>query len=331
MQRIRPIMLGLVGDSATGKSTLSAGLAQILGPERVTILSADDYHKYDRRERAILGITPLHPDCNYLDILAQHLHLLRRGQPILKPVYDHSTGTFTRPEYVQPRQFVIVDGLLAFSTPQLRSAFDVKVFLDPPEELRRLWKIQRDVSKRGYTVEQVLQELERREYDAATFIRPQRRYADIVVRFTPPPGVPPEEAGGRLQAQLLLRPTLPHPDITQIRCLGLDRCILPHHLIRLRLARDEGRPVDVLEIDPDVSAVDAQELEACIWANLPGDVPHPYPETIGWYTHGHDSAHSHPLALTQVLLAYHMLYPVAQSVTSEVDSSPFEEVFNDRP
>ncbi len=328
MLRTRPIMLGVVGDSATGKSTLSAGLAQILGPERVTILSADDYHKYDRRERAVLGITPLHPDCNYLDILAQHLHLLRRGQPILKPVYDHSTGTFTRPEYVQPRQFVIVDGLLAFHTPQLRSAFDVKVFLDPPEELRRLWKIQRDVTKRGYTIEQVLQELERREPDAAAFIRPQRRYADIVVRFTPPSGVSPDTAGGRLQAQLVLRPTLPHPDITSIPCVGLDRCILPRHYVRLHLERDYGRPVDVLEIDPDISDADAQELEHCIWANLPGDVPHPHPEAIGWYSRGHDAAHSHPLALTQVLLAYHMLYPMAHGQENREPLPMLEEVLN---
>lgn len=330
MRHTRPIMLGLVGDSATGKSTLSAGLAQILGPERVTILSADDYHKYDRRERAILGITPLHPDCNYLDILAQHLHLLRRGQPVLKPVYDHSTGTFTRPEYVQPRQFVIVDALLAFWTPQLRAAFDVKVYLDPPEELRRLWKIQRDVTKRGYTLEQVLQELERREPDSAAFIRPQRRYADIVVRFTPPPGVSPADAGGRLQAQLVLRPTLPHPDITSIPCVGLDRCILPRHYVRLQLERDAGRPVDILEIDPDISDAHAQELERCIWAHLPGDMPHPHPEAIGWYSRGHDAAHSHPLALTQVLLAYHMLYLVSQRNASEFDSPPFEEVFDGR-
>ena len=60
----------------------------------VTHVCTDDYHRYDRRQRAELGITPLHPDCNHLDIIAQHLRHLRRGEPILKPVYRHQDGTF---------------------------------------------------------------------------------------------------------------------------------------------------------------------------------------------------------------------------------------------
>ena len=68
-----PILLGIVGDSAAGKTTLTRGIAQILGPENVTIICTDDYHRYDRRQRAEKGITALHPDCNYLDIIQQHL------------------------------------------------------------------------------------------------------------------------------------------------------------------------------------------------------------------------------------------------------------------
>ena len=128
-------------------------------------------------------ITPLHPDCNYLDILELHLERAHYGEPMLKPVYDHSTGSLVRPEYVQPREFVIVEGLLGCHTAAMRAFYDVKVFLDPPEDLRRQWKIKRDTTKRGYTPEQVLAELERREADSRDFIRPQREHADIVVRF----------------------------------------------------------------------------------------------------------------------------------------------------
>src|ERR687890_650085 len=85
----RPIVLGVVGDSGAGKTTLTRGLVRVLGDGNVAHLSADDYHRYDRHERAGLGITPLHPDANYLDILTQHLGHLRRGQPVLKPVYNH--------------------------------------------------------------------------------------------------------------------------------------------------------------------------------------------------------------------------------------------------
>ena len=96
----RPVILGVVGDSGAGKTTITRGLVGLLGEEQVTAVSSDDYHRYDRAERAERGITPLHPDCNYVDILSQHLGLLRQGEPILKPVYQHTDGTFGRPLYV---------------------------------------------------------------------------------------------------------------------------------------------------------------------------------------------------------------------------------------
>lgn len=64
----RPIILGIVGDSAAGKTTLTRGIAQILGEEQVTTICTDDYHKYDRVQRKERQISALHPDCNYLDI-----------------------------------------------------------------------------------------------------------------------------------------------------------------------------------------------------------------------------------------------------------------------
>lgn len=152
----RHIILGIVGDSAAGKTTLTNGIAQVLGQENVTVICTDDYHRYDRRQRKELGITALHPDCNYLDIIQQHLSLLRSGQPILKPIYNHDTGSFDPPEYIKPNKFVIVEGLLGYYTREVRNAYDVKVYLAPPESLRATWKIKRDTRKRGYTDEQVL-------------------------------------------------------------------------------------------------------------------------------------------------------------------------------
>ena len=112
----RPIILGIVGDSAAGKTTLTKGIAQLLGEDNVTVICTDDYHRYDRQQRSEIGITALHPDCNYLDIMQQHLSLLRTGQPILKPVYSHKTGTFEPPQYIKPNKFVVVEGLLGYST-----------------------------------------------------------------------------------------------------------------------------------------------------------------------------------------------------------------------
>ena len=87
-----PIILGIVGDLASGKTTLSAGVAQF-GAEHCTVICTDDYHRYSRSQRAAAGLSALDPRSNYVDVLEQHLRLLRIGEPILKPVYDHSQGT----------------------------------------------------------------------------------------------------------------------------------------------------------------------------------------------------------------------------------------------
>jgi phosphoribulokinase len=297
----RPIVLGIVGDSAAGKSTITQGLTMLLGPERVTHVCADDYHKFDRVERARLNITPLHPDCNYLDILALHLERAHYGEPMLKPVYDHSTGSLVRPEYIVPREFVIVEGLLGFHTAAMRGFYDVKVFLDPPEDLRRQWKIKRDTTKRGYTAEQVLAELEKREADSRNFIRPQREFADVVVRFHPDCRKH-EQTDSHLNVHLVLRPTIPHPDLSYL----FNRERKDVSGIRLKLGRDSGRPVDFLEIDGNVSRERAAELEYEIWKHLPNLRPL-QADQFGDYSDRSEVRHSDPLALTQLLLTYHLL------------------------
>ena len=158
-----PIILGIVGDSASGKTTLSAGVAQILGADHCTVFCTDDYHRYERSYRAKHGLSALDPRANYIDIIEQHLRLLREGEPVLKPIYDHRNGTLGMAEYVKPKQFVIAEGLLGYTTRAMRDCYDVKIYLDPEEELRVKWKIHRDTTKRGYTLEEVQATLDKRK------------------------------------------------------------------------------------------------------------------------------------------------------------------------
>jgi phosphoribulokinase len=178
------MLIGVVGDSGSGKTTLSAALARELGPARVTSICLDDYHRYDRAERSRLDISALSPECNRLDLMAEHLHALKRGSAIVKPVYNHTHGTFDPDERLDPREFVIARGLLALHTRDLRAAFDFTIFLDPDPSLRIQWKIGRDMAERGYTAEQVMQHIRRREPDVERYIAPQRSHADVVLTYS---------------------------------------------------------------------------------------------------------------------------------------------------
>jgi len=296
----RPVLLAIAGDSAAGKTTITRGLVEALGADRCTAVCVDDYHRYDRAERRDLPFTVLHPDCNYVQIMEQHLQLLAMGQPVLKPVYDHHTGQFTRPVLVEPRQFVIVEGLLPLHTKLARACFDATVYLDPPEEIRRAWKVRRDTAERGYTEEAVLAELERREPESAAFIRPQRAFADIVIRFAPLTGraVP---ADTPLSAELLLRPTIRHPDLDDVLPEGAAGG--PGTAIHLRLARDaDSRPVDALHVHGDAAREDSEVVEKAIWSRLGTDSGPP--ACLGRTQEGQ---RTEPLAITQLLLVYHLL------------------------
>jgi phosphoribulokinase len=287
----RPIILGVVGDSAAGKTTITRGLVRILGEDKVTHVALDDYHRYDRQQRKERNLTPLHPDCNYLDIMGQDIAHLRGGDAILKPVYRHTDGTFGAPMYVEPHAFAIVEGLLGYHTPQMREAYDVRVYLAPPEELRRRWKVARDCSRRGYTTDEVLTELDRREPDSAAFIRPQERFADIVVAFMPGAA---GDAPDRLDARLVLREGLAHPDLSPF--IGGDSGI----------TLDQHNGSDCVRIPGDIDRERAAEIEHAIWQAM-HFASHLRTQRLGEFTIGTNLHRSESLALVQLLILYHLV------------------------
>ncbi len=285
----RAIVLGVVGDSGAGKTTVTRGLLRVLGDAHVTHISADDYHRYDRERRRELGVTPLHPDSNHLDILTQHLVHLRRGEAVLKPVYSHRTGTFQPPDYVRPAKFLVMEGLLNFHTETLRSLHDVRVALAPPEQLRRAWKLKRDCTRRGYTTDEVLAELDSRQADAEQFIQPQRQYADIVVAFAPNSSEDP----AHLDADVILRDSLPHPDLSPLLDGSGPALIKREREWLLRIPGD---------LDPEHAA----ELEEAVWQRM-SFASHLRIRRLGEFTVGTDLHRSDSLALVQLLILYHVV------------------------
>lgn len=292
---LRPTLLAIVGDSAAGKSTLGAGIRALLGEERVTVVTTDDYHKHNRKTRRALRISALHPDCNDLDLLGEHLDQLASGRPVEKAPYNHSTGDFDPPRTVRPNEFLIVEGLLGLHTPSLRERYDVSVYLDTPEALRHRWKVARDTAKRGYSVTQVHELLERRESVSERFIRPQRAHADMVVRFHPDTGFTDYE---HLHATLTMRPTLDQPDFHAV----IESC--PRAASALQLTRTGDS--EELEINGGISAEQAAEVEQELWSRRP-ELERLLMARTGNFTENGTTRHSHALAIAQLLLTYPVL------------------------
>jgi phosphoribulokinase len=228
-----------------------------------------------------------------MDIIAQHLAHLRRGEPILKPVYRHQDGTFGPAVHVRPGRFTIIEGLLGYHRPAMRDVYDVRVFLAPPEQVRRRWKVQRDCSRRGYTTDQVLAELDRREPDSEAFIRPQRHHADLIVSFLPPHEG--DEAQVHLDAELTLRDGLPHPDLSPF-IDGRDD--------GLTLTERDGERV--LRIPGRLEPGQAAAIEEAIWARM-HFATHLRSRRLGEFTVATDLRRSESLAVVQLLILYHVV------------------------
>lgn len=298
----RPVIIGIVGDSGAGKSTFAAGLVNILGRERTLAICIDDYHRYDRAQRAQNGLTPHDPACNYLDILEQHIDLLRAGEPILKPVYNHVGGVLEPPEYVEPKRFIILEGLHGYATPRLREHYDLKFYMEPQEALRLRWKFQRDTGPGGfgYSIEQAMALLPRLNRDSAQYVAPQRDYADMVISFYAPDDNP-DESGGRLNVRHILRPTLPYVDLAPLLEVGAEGGLV------LELARDvDGRPADALHVFGGMPDVEAEMLQQQFWellANGRSERPN-----FGFYRDATNGPRqSIPLALSQLLITHYLL------------------------
>jgi phosphoribulokinase len=297
----RPVLLALAGDSASGKSTLSQGVEFILGVGRVGRVCTDDYHLHDRAARSTLGVTPLAPEANRMDLMAEHLRTLAAGTSVSKPTYDHHTGTFGDDEVVEPGEIVIVEGLLPLADRAVRDAIDVAVFLEPEEELRHRWKLERDVFERGYSPKDVVAELKRREPDAAQYIRPQREYADVIVRFH---RQAERTDDARLSARVIVRPTLPYPALRELLGEFRARGETP---VRWSVRTDRRGPMSVLEIDGDCPAELGAELEEALWSSLHPD-ERLHRDRIGMVRRpGRDPERSESLALAQLLIVSHLV------------------------
>ncbi len=315
----QPLIVAICGDSGSGKTTLMDGMVRIFGQKRVQHICLDDYHLHDRATRQRLGISVLHPDANNLALMTSDLQRLASGEVILKPVYDHATGTFASPEEVHPAEILIVHGLHPLFTPDLRRLADVRIYLDPEHALQKQWKVIRDSTSRGYTVEQVHRQIAERRRDSYLYIQPQKRFADLILRFS----------RGELYYQTR---SLAHLDVRIIQPQHAPRIDLSEVLgtasseIRLFADAYDRIPCSVLEIDAGISHEKACELEDCVWAQMTEDrqLRPARLEQLGLFRIGHDPRQSDSLAFTQLIVLYHVVSARRRLLTGETLLRPHE-------
>lgn len=180
----RPIIIGVAGGSGSGKTTVVRKLFEHFA-DSVALIEQDAYYKDQAHltfeER--LHTNYDHPHAFDHDLLIKHLHALLSYQPVEKPVYDYALHTRAAETIrVEPKNVIILDGILILEDKRLRELMNVKVFVDTDADVRILRRLERDIKKRGRTMESVIdQYLSVVRPMHMQFVEPSKRYADLIV------------------------------------------------------------------------------------------------------------------------------------------------------
>ena len=178
------LVIGIAGGSGSGKTTLMKNLIAEFG-ESATVISHDNYYKrHDEltyEERCKLNYDE--PAAFDTDLMVRQLEMLRAGQAIDCPVYDftvHNRSDET--VHLVPERVIIVEGILIFASPELRELMDIRIFVDTDADVRLCRRIQRDVNKRGRSLESVLTQYQDTVKPMhELYVEPSKKFANLIV------------------------------------------------------------------------------------------------------------------------------------------------------
>lgn len=181
----KPIVIGIAGGSGSGKTTVANEILNKVGVHQIAFLPHDAYYRelghlpQTQREQVNFD----HPNSMETELLIEHIKTLLDGHSIEMPVYDFTTHSRTgKSIHVDPKNIIMVEGILIFAEPVLRDLFDVKIFVDTDADIRFMRRLERDIAERGRTVSSVI-----KQYQATVrpmhleFVEPSKRYADVII------------------------------------------------------------------------------------------------------------------------------------------------------
>jgi len=182
---MRPIIIGVAGGTASGKTTVSDAILERVGRDRIAYIEHDSYYRdlsyLPLEERRKLNVD--HPDALETELLVSHLRQLQVGEAIEVPIYDFAT--YQRDDAtrrVEARRVILVEGILIFVDKELREMMDIKLYVDTDADLRFIRRLQRDIRERGRTVEMVIKQyLNTVRPMHLEFVEPSKRYADVII------------------------------------------------------------------------------------------------------------------------------------------------------
>lgn len=181
----KPVVIGVAGGSGSGKTSVTKSICRRFSDKTILVIEQDYYYKDQShltfKER--LKTNYDHPLAFDNDLLVQHLKDLIARKPIEKPVYDYTLHTRSdKVIHVEPKQVIIVEGILILEDPKLVELMDIKVFVDTDADLRIIRRLMRDIKDRGRSLDSVIN-----QYTQAVrpmhlqFVEPTKRYADIII------------------------------------------------------------------------------------------------------------------------------------------------------
>ena len=181
----RAVALGVAGGTGSGKTTVSQAILQEVGRNRIAFLEQDSYYRDIewKTEEELLAHNFDHPNALDNELLIAHVEALKNGLDVDVPVYDFVTHRRTADSRkVESRPIILLEGILLFVEPRLRSLLDFKIYVDTPSDVRFIRRLRRDMRERGRSLEDVV-----RQYGSTVrpmhleFVEPSKRSADVIV------------------------------------------------------------------------------------------------------------------------------------------------------